>query len=93
MMQISSGLTSAKIYFLHCPFFCRSSIVIWHDELQLVRLVPTFPLLQSLIQALTSQLTANAGGANTTANPQTSSMDSNAKKARGMVASSNRESM
>src|SRR5450759_323189 len=65
-------------YFLHCPLFLRSCIVIWHHELQLVRACPTFPLLQMLIQVLTSQLTANAGGANTTDSPQTSSIDSNA---------------
>jgi hypothetical protein len=44
-----------------------------------------------LMQVLTSQLTANAGGASAIESPQTSSMDSNAKKTRDMDASGNRE--
>jgi hypothetical protein len=78
-----------QAYFLHCPLFLRSCIVIWHHELQPVRAVPAFPLLQMLIQVLTSQLAASVGGANAKDSPQTSSMDSNARKTRDMNTSGN----
>ena len=33
--QIASRLEAngGRLYYLHCPFFLRSAIVIWHDEL------------------------------------------------------------
>jgi hypothetical protein len=57
-------------YCLHCPLFLRSAIVIWHAELHVWMLVPTFPLQALFMQAWTSQLTAaSAEGAKTTDNP------------------------
>lgn len=64
--------------------FLRSCIVIWHHELQLVRAVPIFPLLQMFIQVLTSQFTASAGRAETKDNPQTSTVDKIASDKRRM---------
>ncbi len=76
-------------YFLHCPLALRSCIVCAHQELQPAPGVAPALLVQMVMQALKSQLTASAG--DDMAKVPRNSAKRNAGKRRDMNASNKRE--